>query len=218
MSHTSSPHRSNSPAGSRDVRSPTLEGDSPIFAAEKPFLGGDVVSAARIGTVPVNGNPAGSQDVRSPTLEEAVHWRLAPADTAVLTVIVPVFNEARTIDCCLRRIRTAPYRKEIIVVDDGSTDGTSKILEPWRTQGEVTLIRHDVNRGKGAAIRSGLACARSRFTIIQDADLEYDPQDYPRLIEPLLSGASAWSMGRGTGKRKARGGTGGTRSTSACAA
>jgi glycosyltransferase involved in cell wall biosynthesis len=79
-------------------------------------------------------------------------------------------------------------QKHIIVVDDGSSDQTSRILEAWQGHPQVQLVRHSQNRGKGAAIRTGLENARGRFTIIQDADLEYDPQDYSRLLEPLLTG------------------------------
>jgi dolichol-phosphate mannosyltransferase len=104
----------------------------------------------------------------------------------LLTVIVPVFNEAGTVEEMLRRVLAAPYDKQVIVVDDGSTDGTTTLLEKW--EGKVELLRHSRNRGKGAAIRTGLEHVRGRFVIIQDADLEYDPRDYPRLIEPLLRG------------------------------
>ena len=107
---------------------------------------------------------------------------------SLLTVIIPVFNEAQTIDQLLRSVLAAPYNKQLIVVDDGSTDGTTEILERWEGHPQVELLAHSKNRGKGAAIRTGLEQARGRFTIVQDADLEYDPCDYPRLIEPLVSG------------------------------
>jgi dolichol-phosphate mannosyltransferase len=112
-----------------------------------------------------------------------------PQELPLLTVIVPAFNEERTIDELLRQVLAAPYAKQVIVVDDASTDGTPGIVEEWEQRGrQVELIRHPVNRGKGAAIRTGLQHAIGRFTIVQDADLEYDPDDYPRLIEPLLAG------------------------------
>src|SRR5260370_2297737 len=79
-------------------------------------------------------------------------------------------------------------QKQMIVVDDGSTDQTQLILEQWHGHPGMEILRHPHNRGKGAAIRTGLEHARGRFTIIQDADLEYDPQEYPRLLEPLLTG------------------------------
>lgn len=111
-----------------------------------------------------------------------------PPEAPLLTVIVPVYNEATTVDEILRRVLAAPYSKEIIVVDDGSTDGTAHALEGWKGHGQITLLEHSKNRGKGAAVRTALAHARGRFTIIQDADLEYDPQDYRQVVEPLLSG------------------------------
>jgi len=108
----------------------------------------------------------------------------------LLSVIVPVYNEVATVDEILRRVveAQAPGDKEIIVVDDGSTDRTAEVLEKWEGHPQVVLLQHTANRGKGAAIRTGLEHARGRFTLIQDADLEYDPADYARLLEPLLSG------------------------------
>lgn len=111
-----------------------------------------------------------------------------PEETPLLTVIIPVYNEVQTIDALLRRVLAAPYEKQVIVVDDSSTDDTVGILEKWEEHPRVEFLQHSENRGKGAAIRTGLAYAEGRFTIIQDADLEYDPQDYPRVIEPFLSG------------------------------
>ena len=108
----------------------------------------------------------------------------------LLTVLVPVYNEARTIDALLRRVLDAPYAKQVIVVDDGSSDGTVEVLDRWDLHPQVTVLRHAANRGKGAAIRTGLVRARGRFTIIQDGDLEYDPQDFSRVVAPLLSGAA----------------------------
>jgi dolichol-phosphate mannosyltransferase len=106
----------------------------------------------------------------------------------ILSVILPVYNEAATIDEVIRRVLAAPYAKQVIVVDDGSTDGTLDVLESWEGHASVELLQHSRNRGKGAAIRTGLDHALGRFTIIQDADLEYDPEEYPALIEPMLRG------------------------------
>ncbi len=108
-------------------------------------------------------------------------------DTPLLTVIVPVYNEVATISELLARVISAPYSKQVIVVDDGSTDGTTEALREWQDDPRFTLLRHEVNRGAGAAIQSALPHSRGRFTIIQDADLEYNPEDYHRLIEPLLA-------------------------------
>jgi Glycosyl transferase family 2 len=104
-----------------------------------------------------------------------------------LTVIVPVYNEEATLAEQLQRVDGSFPDKEVIVVDDGSTDGSAAILSSWKTRKGFLIVRHSVNTGKGAAIRSALPYARGRFTIIQDADMENDPQDYDRLIQPLLA-------------------------------
>jgi len=104
-----------------------------------------------------------------------------------LSVLMPVYNERDGIATILERVAAVPLEKEIIVVDDHSTDGTWEILQGLRIPG-LRLFRHEVNRGKGAAIRTALAQATGDAVIIQDADLEYDPQDYLKLIQPLLQG------------------------------
>jgi glycosyltransferase involved in cell wall biosynthesis len=112
----------------------------------------------------------------------------------LLSVLVPVYNEAATVDALLHRVVNGPYSHpvmEVLVVDDGSTDPTPALLARWATTPGVRLLRHARNRGKGAAIRTGLAHAQGTITIIQDADLEYDPADYPRLVEIIRRGESA---------------------------
>jgi glycosyltransferase involved in cell wall biosynthesis len=111
-----------------------------------------------------------------------------PRRIGLVSVIVPVYNERPTIAELLRRVRAVPIPTQIIVVDDGSTDGTTAIVREEAARGTIELVVHESNRGKGAAVRSGLARVRGEVVIVQDADLEYDPAEYPRLLEPIENG------------------------------
>jgi glycosyltransferase involved in cell wall biosynthesis len=103
-----------------------------------------------------------------------------------LSVIIPVYNEVHTIHKIIQKVREVPLDKEILVVDDGSTDGTRDLL---RESGEgIKLFYHEKNQGKGAAIRTAIPHLAGDVVVIQDADLEYDPSEYPRLIGPILEG------------------------------
>ena len=104
-----------------------------------------------------------------------------------LSVVIPVYNEISTIGEILNRVRSVPQDKEIIVIDDGSTDGTREWLEKLTMQ-DVTVLFHSENKGKGAALRTGFEQATGDILIIQDADLEYDPRDYDCLIGPIADG------------------------------
>jgi glycosyltransferase involved in cell wall biosynthesis len=105
-----------------------------------------------------------------------------------LSVLIPVYNEARTIDEVLRLVRAVPLEKEIIVVDDGSVDGTREILANWDGKDGVRVILHPGNRGKGTAVSTAIREARGEILLIQDADLEYDPAEYPTLLKPIEAG------------------------------
>ena len=104
-----------------------------------------------------------------------------------LSVIIPVYNEVGTIQEIIERVKQAPFEKEIIVVDDYSTDGTRNLLKE-KEGGEVKVLFHESNQGKGAAIRTAIPHISGDIGIIQDADLEYHPSEYPHLIAPILEG------------------------------
>ena len=112
----------------------------------------------------------------------------APTRPFKLSVVMPCYNERATIEEILRRVSEAPYDKEILVVDDGSTDGTREILKQLEPRYGLRLLFHERNRGKGGAVATGFAAATGDAVVIQDADLEYDPQDYAQLLRPIEEG------------------------------
>ncbi len=105
--------------------------------------------------------------------------------TMKLSVIIPTYNEANTIEEIVRRVQSVGFADEILIVDDGSTDGTREIIQKLDGQKNVRVIFHAKNQGKGAAVRTGINNAHMEIILIQDADLEYDPRDYPGLLKPL---------------------------------
>jgi glycosyltransferase involved in cell wall biosynthesis len=108
----------------------------------------------------------------------------------LVSVIVPVYNEGATLEQALRGVEDLPFRSEIIAVDDGSQDDTPAVLARLQEEGLAGLqvITHERNRGKGAAVRTGIDASRGGVVVIQDADLEYDPHDLPRVVNPVLEG------------------------------
>jgi glycosyltransferase involved in cell wall biosynthesis len=115
--------------------------------------------------------------------------RRSPCPPMKLSIVIPCYNEAKTIRQIVERVRAAPMlEKEIIIVDDCSRDGTRELLEREIAPLVDRIVYHDANRGKGAALRTGFAAATGDIVLVQDADLEYDPQEYPRLIKPIVDG------------------------------
>jgi hypothetical protein len=113
-------------------------------------------------------------------------YRLPP--NFLLSVVMPVYNEVQTVEEMIRRVRGCGVPCELIIVDDASTDGTREILERFRNERDIRLSLHEQNQGKGAALKAGFTQARGDVVLIQDADLEYDPAEYLKLIQPIVEG------------------------------
>lgn len=106
----------------------------------------------------------------------------------LLSVLIPAYNEFKNIDTLIEKVQAVPLTKEIIIVDDGSTDGTRDRLNTYRSVPNMTIVFHEHNQGKGAAIRTAIQHMTGDIAIVQDADLEYEPQDYVALVQPILDG------------------------------
>ncbi len=107
-------------------------------------------------------------------------------ESFLLSVVIPVYNEQRTIEEVIRRVRSCGIPCELVIVDDGSTDGTRAVLTKYQDDADVTVVLHEVNEGKGAALKTGFLRATGDVVVVQDADLEYDPADYTRLLQPII--------------------------------
>jgi glycosyltransferase involved in cell wall biosynthesis len=140
--------------------------------------------------VPGTSGSTGGRDAESALTRERRRHR-TPLDRATLrlSVLVPVYNERNTIELILDEIHSTPFQKEVIVVDDCSTDGTRQLLQELMNEGRIDRLHlQSVNRGKGAAIRQALSMSTGDVVLVQDADLEYDPADWRQLLEPIVDG------------------------------
>lgn len=106
----------------------------------------------------------------------------------ILSVVIPVYNEVKTVATVVSKVRSCGLPTEIILIDDGSKDGTRELLDGWRGQSDLKIIFHEKNQGKGAALKTGFGHATGTIVIVQDADLEYDPAEFPLLVQPIVDG------------------------------
>ncbi len=104
----------------------------------------------------------------------------------LLSVVIPVYNEVETLEEIVRRVQAVDIPKELVLVDDGSTDGSLDMLDELEKEGNIRVLRHQGNRGKGAALKTGFDGCRGHIVVIQDADLEYDPKDFQKLLKPFF--------------------------------
>ena len=112
-----------------------------------------------------------------------------PSESPLVSVLIPAYDERQTIEAVIRRVSELPLRLEIVAVDDGSRDGTAEVLAQLEAAiSTLQVLRHPENRGKGAAMRTAIAASTGDVVVVQDADLEYDPRDVPRLIDPIVTG------------------------------
>lgn len=192
------------PASHRDASGravdpgPADERPASAAAAGNPVAptAGTPVGDAPAADEPAVGTPAASWSAawvaqRQQQLGEAICQRLgiyALPPTFVLSVIVPVYNEVRTVDAIISRLRATGIPMQIILVDDGSGDGSAGRIAAYAGQSEIVRLSHPHNRGKGAAIRTALEVASGDIIVIQDADQEYDPEDFRYLMQPILQG------------------------------
>jgi glycosyltransferase involved in cell wall biosynthesis len=140
------------------------------------------VARRRCGHVSCASAPPGT--IRQPSARTT-----ATSNNLKLSVIVPVYNESATVGALIDRLRAVPLDLEIVAVNDASTDGSAAILEHLKASAKIqVLVHHPKNRGKGAGIRSGIAAATGDVIVVQDADLEYDPAELPRLLQPIVEG------------------------------
>lgn len=166
-------------SGVSSVQQATCEGD---FAASQCV---DITESAALVGTDVGKQLLDRIDNASSLLQRAIN---PSGDQIELTVVIPVYNEPVTVLQIIRAVQALPITKQIVVVNDGSHDGTSESLAQVRSWDDVEVYEHPVNRGKGAALQTGFERARGRFVIVQDADLEYNPEDILKVIAPLQAG------------------------------
>jgi len=173
------------PQGKPEVQTPAGEVPPPPVGEESLRRVEDMLDSTEIAITVVE------EELRTPTEDAGSEQTAEPRDAATavqLSVAMPVYNEEATIREIVRRVQAVPLEKEIIVVDDCSTDGTREILKKLEAEENIRVVYHQYNHGKGAALRTAFLYAAGDLVIVQDADLEYDPRDYLRLIEPILEG------------------------------
>jgi glycosyltransferase involved in cell wall biosynthesis len=159
-------------------------GEAPLLSDPATLLDIDVADTGPVAPV----DPAVRRVERALDALESVNLQADAVAALNLSVVIPCYNERSTIREVVRRVQRLGLHREIIVVDDASDDGTADVLDELAESADVRVFRHLENRGKGAALRTAFRAARGEVVLIQDADLEYDPAEYPRLLAPIERG------------------------------
>ena len=183
------PHDASAAGGPGEPARGAREGGAPSIDSGSSAVPSRAAPAPARASATATAYPSGAAAAVTPA-EASKSWRRTPIPPheVFLSVVIPVYNEAHTLEHLVRRVQQEPTPKEIVLVDDGSTDGSRDIVDRLGQQDGVRVFHHARNSGKGAALQTGFREVRGNVVVIQDADMEYDPMEYGALLKPIVEG------------------------------